>query len=181
MADGPTVYLAFGANLGNRVAALRTGVNYLARRGVEPQAFSSLYQSAPQYMTEQPPFVNCVGRFRTRLEPVALLTLCKEAEAAAGRQPRERYGPRELDVDILLYGTAVVAEEGLQIPHPGIAERLFVLVPLAELDPDLQIPDLGPVSGLLETARQAAPATGRIVSLGAFEPGRGRALDGTPG
>jgi 2-amino-4-hydroxy-6-hydroxymethyldihydropteridine diphosphokinase len=174
------VYIALGSNVGNRVAAFRTAVEVLRERGVEPQEFSSLYHSRPKYVTDQPPFVNAVGRFRTRLAPRDLLDVCQQAETAAGRQERERYGPRELDVDILLYGDRIVAEEGLQIPHPGIPERLFVLEPLIELQPDLEIPGMNGVRGLRDAALAALPEEERVVALGAFVPERGRPLDGPP-
>jgi len=165
-----------GSNLGNRVAALRTGVAALIQAGLEPEAFSDLYHSRPKYLPDQPPFVNAVGRFRTRLTPLQVLAAGRAAEAAAGRRPRERYGPRELDVDILLYGGRRIEGEGLTVPHPALAERLFVLVPLAELDPGLEVPGLGPLSGLLSEALARLPAEERVVSLGRFEPGRGRPL-----
>jgi 2-amino-4-hydroxy-6-hydroxymethyldihydropteridine diphosphokinase len=172
------VFIAFGSNVGNRVAALRTAVEVLRESGVEPHEFSSLYHSRPKYVTDQPPFVNGVGRFRTSLAPHDLLDACQRAEAAAGRQKRERYGPRELDVDILLYGDLIVAEEGLRIPHPGIPERLFVLEPLTELRPDLQIPGMNGVTDLRDAALAALPEEERVVALGAFVPERGRPLDG---
>lgn len=172
------VYLAFGSNLGNRLAAIRTGVSVLAERGVELVAFSSLYFSRPKYITEQPPFLNCVGRFLTSLVPEELLSVCQEAELAVGRQSREKYGPRELDVDILLFGEEIISAKGLSIPHPHLAERLFVLVPLAELAPDLVIPGLSAISDLLARAIHSLPEEEGVVSLGAFyeserNPGKG--------
>jgi len=172
------VYLAFGSNLGNRVAAIRTGVEVLRRTGVEPEAFSSLYHSGAKYVPDQPPFVNVVGRFRTRLDPRQLLDACQAAERAAGRKERERYGPRELDVDILLYEEREVVEEGLRIPHPALPERLFVLVPLAELAPGLQVPGRGPVERLRDRATASLPVEERVTDLGAFVAERGRMLDG---
>lgn len=174
------VYLAFGSNLGNRVAAMRTGIAWLRNAGVEPEVFSSLYHSSAKYMEDQPPFVNMVGRFRTRMPPEDLMTACKEAEQAAGRQPRERYGPRELDVDVVLYDDRQIERQGLQIPHPRLQERLFVLVPLTEIDPDLEVPGLGKVSEIARKALRELPERERVVSLGSFEPTRGRPLDGGP-
>jgi 2-amino-4-hydroxy-6-hydroxymethyldihydropteridine diphosphokinase len=170
------VWLGLGSNLGNRVAALRTGVAELARAGLVPEAFSDLYHSRPKYLMDQPPFVNAVGRFRTRLDPRQVLAACRAAEAAAGRRPRERYGPRELDIDLLLYADRRIQEEGLTVPHPALAERLFVLEPLAALDPDLEVPGLGPVRGLLSEALACLPLEERVVSMGRFEPGRDRPL-----
>jgi 2-amino-4-hydroxy-6-hydroxymethyldihydropteridine diphosphokinase len=177
-AGGPVrVWLGLGSNLGHRVAALRTGVAELVRAGLEPEAFSDLYHSRPKYFTDQPPFVNAVGRFYTRLTPLQVLAACRAAEAAAGRRPGERYGPRELDVDLLLYGNRQVREKELTIPHPALAERLFVLVPLAALDPELEVPGIGPVTGLLTVALERLPEEERVVSLGGFVPDRGRPLE----
>jgi 2-amino-4-hydroxy-6-hydroxymethyldihydropteridine diphosphokinase len=173
------IYLAFGANLGNRVAAIRTGVETLRRAGVEAIAFSSLYHSKAKYMADQPPFVNLVGRFRTALDPRRLLDACQAAEHSAGRQKRERYGPRELDVDILLYGDREVAEEGLTIPHTALKERLFMLVPLGELAPGLLIPGLGAIESLRDAAEASLPEEERAIDLGTFVPERGRVLDGS--
>ena len=173
------IHLAFGSNLGNRVAAIRTGVEALRRTGVEPVAFSSLYHSAAKYVSDQPPYVNLVGLFRTRLDPLELLEACKSAELAAGRQERERYGPRELDVDILLIGDRIISEEGLKVPHPAIGERLFVLVPLAEISPGLEVPELGVVEDLRDTALADLPEEERVTGLGSFVPERGRTLDGS--
>ena len=179
MREPVTVYLALGSNLGNRVAAMRTGVAVLRRSGLEPESFSSLYHSRPKYMSDQPPFVNAVGRFTTRLEPLEVLEACKEAERSAGRQQRDRYGPRELDVDLLLYGERTIQETGLQVPHPALPERLFVLEPLTEVAPDLVVPGLGEVSALLDEALQSLPIEERVVPLGSFDPNRGRPLDGS--
>lgn len=174
------VYLAFGANLGDRVAAIRVGVEALRGAGVEPQAFSALYRSRPKYVADQPSFVNGVGCFRTRLEPRELLEACRAAERAAGRKPRGRYGPRELDVDILLYSDLRLEEEGLHIPHPGIPERLFVLVPLAELAPGLEIPALGNVTVLRDAALRALPEEEAVTEIGVLFPERDRPVEGPP-
>jgi len=161
-------YLAFGANLGDRQAAIRAGVAALQRRGIEPLGFSSLYASRAKYVVDQPGFLNCVGLFRTSLTPRALLTACQAVERAAGRERRERFGPRELDIDILLYGDRVIHEKGLDIPHPAIGERLFVLAPLAEIAPSLTIPGLGPVTARLERAQAELPPEEGVRRLGAL-------------
>lgn len=152
------VYLAFGSNLGDRLKAIRTGITALGVRGVEVLDISGIYISAPKYITDQPDFLNCVGRFSTSLEPAALLKVCQEVEVEVGRQPREKYGPRELDIDIILYGEEELSSDVLQIPHAALAERLFVLVPLAELAPGLKIPGHGPVEDVLEAAIESLPA-----------------------
>jgi 2-amino-4-hydroxy-6-hydroxymethyldihydropteridine diphosphokinase len=181
LSERHTIYLGFGSNLGNRVAALRTGVAVLAEYGVEAEAFSSLYHSSPKYVIDQPPFVNLVGRFRTLLEPGGVMEACHAAEQAAGRQQRERHGPRELDVDLLLFDQQTVDTADLAVPHPAIPERLFVLAPLAEIDPDLEVPGMGTVADLLTRARAELPKEEGVIPLGAFVPERGRPLDGAPG
>ncbi len=161
-------YLAFGANLGDRVGAIRAGTAGLTERGVELVGFSSLYTSRPKYLSDQPAFINGVGLFQTGLDPRALLAVCQAVEAAAGRQARVRYGPRELDIDILLYDDLTVQESDLIIPHPALTERLFVLVPLVELAPSLEIPGQGPVRTLLDRARTSLPARENVRRIGAM-------------
>ena len=151
------IYLAFGSNLGDRVSAIQTGIEFLEQRNIELVTLSSFYTSRSKYLSDQPEFVNCVGHFTTTIGPLELLDSCMDAEKAAGREKRERYGPRELDVDLLLFGQQSVAEVDLEIPHPGIPDRLFVLVPLAEVSSELMVPGMGPVNELLEHARNTLP------------------------
>ena len=151
------IYLAFGSNLGDRVSAIQTGIEFLKQRNVELLTLSSFYTSRSKYLYDQPEFVNCVGHFTTTIGPRELLDSCMDTEKAAGREKRERYGPRELDVDLLLFGQQSVAEVDLEIPHPGIPDRLFVLVPLAEVSSELIVPGMGPVNELLEKARNTLP------------------------
>ena len=135
-------YLALGSNLGDRWGHLRRAVASLP--GVV--AVSSVYETDPVGGPEgQPPYLNCVVRLETPLSPRELLELGQRLEAAAGRVRLERWGPRTLDVDVLLAGDEPVDEEDLQVPHPRMWERAFVLVPLGELAPDL-VPD-PPVGG----------------------------------
>lgn len=135
------VYIALGTNLGDRVANLAA-----ARQALEPEvqvlAASPIYETPPWGVVDQPAFLNQVVHGRTRLAARPLLDLLKSLEAGLGRQPGIRYGPRLIDLDILFYGDAVVDEPGLTIPHPRLAERAFVLVPLADLAPDLRHPAL---------------------------------------
>ena len=151
------VYLAFGSNLGDRVSAIQTGIEFLEKSNVELVTLSSFYTSRSKYLSDQPEFVNCVGHFTTKINPRELLDSCMDAEKAAGRQKREQYGPRELDVDLLLFGQQSVSEVDLEIPHHGIPDRLFVLVPLAEVSNELIVPGMGPVNELLEKARTTLP------------------------
>jgi 2-amino-4-hydroxy-6-hydroxymethyldihydropteridine diphosphokinase len=135
---GPTiiVYLAIGANLGDRRANLAAAVARLRER-VTVDAVSSLYETEPAYMSDQPRFLNAVLRGRTALDPTTLLAFVKDIERALGRVAGPRFGPRVVDIDLLLYGDETIDTADLIIPHPRMAERPFVLVPLAEIAPDL--------------------------------------------
>lgn len=143
-AYGPwyTVYLGLGGNLGDRRANLVAALGRL-RSGVELRAFSALYETPPWGVTEQPAFYNLVVRGETTLTPTALLGFVKGIEVALGRQPTVRNGPRPVDIDILLYDDWIWEEEGLTIPHVGLTMRAFVLVPLADIAPDLVHPGVG--------------------------------------
>lgn len=151
-------YVGIGSNLDEPASQVREGYQALAELpGSCFAACSGLWRSAPMGPPDQPDFVNAVAAFLTRLEPRALLGELQAVEAARGR-PRDhaRWGPRVLDLDLLVLGGVVLDEPGLSIPHPGIAERNFVLLPLAEIAPHLIVPGLGSVakllSGLGETA-----------------------------
>jgi 2-amino-4-hydroxy-6-hydroxymethyldihydropteridine diphosphokinase len=134
------VYLGLGANLGNREANLRGALRGLLRRG-RVEAVSSLYETEPVGVSEQPPFYNAACRWETGLEPRPLLRFLQELEHELGRRPgQERWAPRLIDLDVLLYGDLIVDEEGLTIPHPRLAERPFVLAPLAEIAADARHP-----------------------------------------
>jgi 2-amino-4-hydroxy-6-hydroxymethyldihydropteridine diphosphokinase len=113
-----------------------------AEDGIKIAKVSSLYRTPPWGMTDQPDFLNAVAAIETTLSPRELLHACLDAERALKRVRAERWGPRAIDLDILLFGDSQIDEEGLLVPHPRIAERAFVLVPLLELSPDLKIGDL---------------------------------------
>jgi 2-amino-4-hydroxy-6-hydroxymethyldihydropteridine diphosphokinase len=102
-------------------------------------AVSSLYRTPPWGRTDQPDFLNAVARIETTLPPHDLLWLCLEEERLLKRVRRERWGPRTIDIDILLYGDRTIDEDGLTVPHPRLAERAFVLVPLKEIVPEIEI------------------------------------------
>ncbi len=127
------IYLGLGSNLGNRREQLRQALAALCRRGVRLQAASSLYETAPMYELDQPPFLNAAIRADTTLTPEELLAAVKAVEHELGRQPRARFGPREIDLDVLLFEGQWRTSEELTIPHPRMAERPFVQAPLAEL------------------------------------------------
>ena len=144
-------YVGLGANLGDREATLRRAVALLAEvDGVDVIAVSELRETEPVGVVDQPRFLNGAAAIDTTLEPRALLDALLRIERALGRiRGEERWGPRTVDLDLLLHGGAVIDEPGLTVPHPRLHERRFVLEPLAELDPDLEIPGRGRVSDLL--------------------------------
>ncbi|MDA0733764.1 MAG: 2-amino-4-hydroxy-6-hydroxymethyldihydropteridine diphosphokinase [Chloroflexi bacterium] len=140
-----TAYLGLGTNLGSREINLSRAVQSLTTsQTVQIVRSSSIYETAPWGYTEQPNFLNCVVEVNTWLSPVELLELAKQIENDLGREENFRYGPRLIDIDILLYGndTVHLCHPDLEIPHPRIAERAFVLVPLSELAPDIMHPTL---------------------------------------
>jgi 2-amino-4-hydroxy-6-hydroxymethyldihydropteridine diphosphokinase len=142
MTPSVPVFLALGTNLGEREANLAQ-----ARKEISSvssiQKESSIYETPPWGVIDQPAFLNQVLAAETSLSPVELLAAVKEIEAKMGRVPSVRYGPRLIDIDILLYGNTVLNTPTLTLPHPRMAERAFVLVPLLEIVPD----QVSPVSG----------------------------------
>ena len=136
-------YLGLGSNEGDRLANLRAACAALEGRGVEVEASSSVYETAPQgEVTDQPDFLNACVRIRTGLDPEALLDTCKTVERELGRTPGAvRHGPRPIDVDVLLLGRREHSSERLNLPHAEVTSRRFVLEPLLELDPALTLPD----------------------------------------
>ena len=137
----PLVFLGLGSNLGDRDAFLRAALAELAPT-YQVELLSSVYETAPQVVLEQPFYHNLVCAGLTQLSPEDLLHFLKTLEQRLGRTPTYRYGPREIDLDLLLYGDQVISTPALTIPHPRMAERAFVLTPLAEIAPDLQHPVL---------------------------------------
>ncbi|MDQ7081618.1 MAG: 2-amino-4-hydroxy-6-hydroxymethyldihydropteridine diphosphokinase [Aquificota bacterium] len=136
------IFLSLGTNLGDRLGYLLRAVEGLRGLG-KVERVSTLYESDPWGYRDQPPFLNCVVLFRTDLKPRDLLTALKDLERSVGRVPRFRWGPREIDIDIVLYGDLVMDSPDLTIPHPRFRERDFVLVPLLELDPEVRDPQTG--------------------------------------
>ena len=134
--------LLLGCNLGRRVRRLREGIEALARR-VSPERVSRIYAAAPAGRRGQPWFLNIALLGATALSPDELLRFAKEIEGEAGRKAGPKWGPRELDIDIILMGDRVVREPHLAIPHPAMAGRRFCLVPVAEIAPDLAVPPGG--------------------------------------
>jgi 2-amino-4-hydroxy-6-hydroxymethyldihydropteridine diphosphokinase len=130
-----TVYLGLGTNLGDRKQNLTQALELLSQHMVIENV-SSVYETEPVGFEEQPLFLNAVCRVTTQLKPEQLLRLAKKIEAELGRKPGPPNAPRPLDIDILLYGKQVISTQDLTVPHPRLAERAFVLVPLAEIAPD---------------------------------------------
>jgi 2-amino-4-hydroxy-6-hydroxymethyldihydropteridine diphosphokinase len=139
VADTVTVYLGLGSNLGERQENLDKALEYLSQR-LRITGVSSIYDTEPVGNQEQPRFLNMVCCARTMLQSGELLILAKGIERKMGRQPGKLNSPRTIDIDILLYGSEVVNSPGLVIPHPRLTQRAFILVPLAELAPDLVHP-----------------------------------------
>jgi 2-amino-4-hydroxy-6-hydroxymethyldihydropteridine diphosphokinase len=158
-----TGYLGLGSNVGDCAAHLRAAIELLRARGVEVDAVSSTYLTEPVgEVLDQPDFLNAAIRIRTELEPEALLDVCKSVEAERGRSPQApRHGPRVLDVDLLLLGDLELETERLTLPHREVSSRHFVLVPLLELDPELELPDgtrLAAALAALPEGQRAEPA-----------------------
>lgn len=129
-------YISLGANLGNQVETLRQAVTELAKLG-KITAVAGLYRTAPVGYTDQPWFYNSVVELESDLAPLDLLHECQRIEAELGRVRSIRFGPRTIDIDLLLAGDQVIDTPELQLPHPRMHQRRFVLVPLSEIAPDL--------------------------------------------
>jgi 2-amino-4-hydroxy-6-hydroxymethyldihydropteridine diphosphokinase len=143
-------YVGLGANIGPREVTLLRAVDLLAEAdGMDVVAVSQLRETEPVGVVDQPRFLNGVVQVETSLSPRALLDLLLEIEASLGRVRGERWGPRTVDLDLLVYGNERIDVPGLRVPHPHLHERAFVLEPLAELAPELDVPGLGRVSELL--------------------------------
>lgn len=160
-------YLGLGSNVGDRERNLARALELLAGHGVAVEAVASLYETEPVgEVLDQPDFLNTAARVRTALEPLELLDVCKVVEAELGRAfGGPRHGPRPIDVDVLLLGDLVLEHERLVLPHPEIRSRRFVLVPLLELDPGLELPDGTSLCDLAATAT----AGQRVERFGALQ------------
>jgi 2-amino-4-hydroxy-6-hydroxymethyldihydropteridine diphosphokinase len=134
------IYLSLGSNVGDRKENLRAAIAALAGAGVRVTRVSSFYETEPVDFLEQPWFLNCVLEGETELEPLALLRALREIEARMGSKKLIAKGPRLIDMDILLFGHETIDTPELQVPHPRMTQRRFVLVPLAEIAPELRHP-----------------------------------------
>lgn len=160
-----TAVLGLGSNVGDRLAHLQAAIDVLAAdRRTRVEVVSGVYETDPVGGVAQDSFLNAAVRVATRRSPAGLLRLARRAEAERGRVREQRWGPRTLDVDLLLYGQVAVASRRLVVPHPRLAERTFALVPAAEVVPDARLPDgrglaellvaLAPLDGVAEVGRQ---------------------------
>ena len=136
------VFIALGSNLGDRAVNLARALSAMEEFASVIRR-SPIYETAPMYLTDQPRFLNMAAQIQTDLEPRQLLTSLKQAETRLGREAGARYGPRVIDLDILLYDDRVVDEPNLKIPHRGLAERAYVLRPLCDIAPHIVHPVLG--------------------------------------
>lgn len=143
MTDSKLIYLSLGSNLGDRAANLEQAIDALAQIGVRVLRRSSIYETEPVDYLAQPWFLNCVVGAQTALLPKQLLTELQAIERKLGSRKLIPRGPRILDLDVLFFGAEVIHEPEMEIPHPRLAERRFVLVPLTELAPQLRHPVLG--------------------------------------
>jgi 2-amino-4-hydroxy-6-hydroxymethyldihydropteridine diphosphokinase len=143
--------VGIGSNLGNREGLVQSALRALdEEEGIEVEAVSSVRETDPVGVVGQPKFLNAAARVSTTLPPRELLQSLLSVERALGRtRDGPRFGPRTIDLDLLLYGDETVSEPGLEVPHPRLHERRFVLEPLVELDPDLAVPGKGRVRELL--------------------------------
>ena len=161
------VYLGLGSNLGDREGYLVRACGLLHQHpAIAVQAVSSLYETAPVGFTAQGAFLNAVARVHATLCPESLLAVTQGVESRLGREPAVRWGPRVIDIDVLLYDTLQVHRPFLDIPHNALSERLFVLVPLSELEPDLRLPSGEPIRQRIA----ALPDQGGMTRLGPFPP-----------
>ncbi len=136
----PTVFLSLGSNIGDRKDNLHAAIAELAPAGIEIKKVSSLYETEPVDYLDQPWFLNCALEAETELPPQALLRVLHSIESQLGSKKEFSKGPRKIDLDILLYGEETLDSPDLQIPHPRMLSRRFVLAPLAEIAPNLQHP-----------------------------------------
>lgn len=137
------VFLALGSNLGRRRVWIEQARQILARRGVGMVRCSSLYDTAPREVVDQPRFLNQVCQVECPLPPLRLLEICLQVEQKLGRSRGKDKGPRNIDIDVIYYGERIIDHSRLKLPHPRLQERAFVLAPLAEIAPQFADPRTG--------------------------------------
>ena len=151
------IFIGLGGNVGDPLRQIELALETLDQTPeVKVARVSRMYESPPWGITDQPWFVNAVAELESSLSPSALLDCMAAIEAGQGRQRAMQWGPRTLDLDLLAYGSRVIDDTGLTVPHPRLAERAFVLVPWAEIAPDFVVPGLARVEELLEDCQGVA-------------------------
>lgn len=150
-----TAYVGLGSNVGDRLLNIRKALEMLGER-VEVSAVSSIYETDP-IGPPQPDFLNAVCEVRCDIGPRELLEILKEIEREIGRSQGEKWGPREIDLDLLLYGDEETVADDLVVPHPRLTERAFVLVPLLEIAPEIRLPDGTRVSSFVRGHQSLKP------------------------
>ncbi len=138
-----TAYIGLGSNIGDRLENCKQALRLMNTAQTQVLQVSSFYQTSPVGYTDQPDFINAAAKIQTRLEPLELLDFLQEIERSLGKNITVRWGPRSIDLDIVLYDNLIINQERLQIPHPRMLERSFVLIPLAEIAPEI----IHPVAG----------------------------------
>ena len=154
-----TAFLSLGSNLGDRAALLNEALNRLKTQGVRVIRRSSIHETEPQDFLDQPRFLNMTVEVETELTPQELLAAIQKIETEMGRQRTIPKGPRTIDIDILFYANQIISIAGLEIPHPRLTERHFVLDPLSEIAPDFRHPATGKTVRELRSALDQPPAT----------------------
>lgn len=149
------VVVALGSNVGDSMGYLRQATEALGRILHDLRA-SQVYQTVPMYVQDQPPFLNAAVAGSYAGGPLELLNQLKEIEAQIGRQTRERYGPREIDLDLVSYGALAYQGPRLQVPHPRTPERRFVLLPMSDVAPELRLATMGTIEELLSQTQSQA-------------------------
>ncbi|MDD4801774.1 MAG: 2-amino-4-hydroxy-6-hydroxymethyldihydropteridine diphosphokinase [Syntrophomonas sp.] len=157
------VYIGLGSNVGNKSENIHKALKLMAEiKGVKINKLSSLYKTAPWGRTDQDDFINQVIEIETELSAIDLLHDLQNIEIKLGRQRNGKWSPRTIDLDVLLYGEETIDLEELKVPHPYFAERLFVLIPLAEINPGLGLPDGTKIEEVLTRARARFEGKGII-------------------